>query len=171
MAKKNTNDETALAIPNVSADLGAVTASDFGNLISEAGFVSIESVRFGDAANDKIPLYVGKLLGPGRPVVVGEPDPKTGEVSTMPTWKFQPVIGKDDAGNLVFSDNVTHIAPCNYQVDAACSDFWDQDQGKATGRVVGIAFIERTTTRKGRQLNRYRIFSKPADNTVTVPTT
>ncbi len=161
MARNRNDQETALSIPNLTAELGAVKAQDFAGLVSD-GFVSIESVRFGDAGADKIPLYVGRLLGPGRPVAVGEPDPKSGEVSMMPTWKFQPIEGKDEAGNLVFSSNVTHIAPCNYQVDAACADFWDQDDHKVTGRIVGIAFVERTTTRKGRQLNRYRIFSKPA---------
>lgn len=170
MGKTKQTDETT-ALANVQTNLGALTAADFAGVI-EDGFESIETVMFGDSAKDKQPMYLGELLGPGRPVEVGEPDPKTGEISVMPTWQFRPCAGRDDDGNLIFSDKVTHVAPCNYMVDAGCRAYWDLDGGKPTGRIIGILFLGRGETRTGRQLNRFRVFSKarPVQTVTAEPT-
>jgi len=172
MAEKEQKTTSLVGKSNGSMSIpGTHMPSEFERFISE-GFAQVETVVFGDAEANKIPFYIGQLMGPADAVNVGEEvvNPKTGEVSrnTMPCWVFKP-IGKADNGSIGVVENVTHVVPCNYQVDAACKRVWDTAQRDNKKAVVAVRFIGRERIRGGsRQLNRYSIFERFYDRNAAI---
>lgn len=157
MAEKN------LATKGDNAIAGTMASSDFQAFIGD-GFASVETVVFGDDNLNKIPQYAGRLEGPAHPVAVGEEvtNPLTGEVrrNTMPCWVFKPV-GKLADGKIGIIENVTHIVPCNYMVDAACKRIWEKCQRDNLSALVGVIFRGSEAIKGGsRRLNRYQVFEK-----------
>jgi hypothetical protein len=157
MAEKNltTKDDNAIA--------GTMAPSDFNAFIGD-GFASVETVVFGDGKLNKVPQYAGRLDGPADPVAVGEEtvNPLNGVVSrnTMPCWVFKPA-GKLGNGSIGIIENVTHIVPCNYMVDAACKRIWEKCQRENLSALVGIIFRGSEAIKGGsRRLNRYQVFEK-----------
>lgn len=159
MAEKNLAKKSETAIE------GAATQQEFQAFISGAnGFSLVETVVFGDQNVGKHPMYIGILEGPSDPVAVGEEviNPKTGEVSRneMPTWVFKP-IGVTAEGKHGVIENVTHIVPCNYMVDAACKRIWGKCERDGVRAIVGVRFMGSETIKGGtRRLNRYRVSEK-----------
>lgn len=152
-----TKPADAMSIP------GTFQPDDFLKFIGE-GFASVETVLFGDPKAGKLPFYVGRLEGPADPVEVGDEnvDSRTGEVkrNTMPTWVFHPAVRNAD-GSVGFAENVTHVVPCAYQVDAACKRIHKNLIANGGSAIVGIAFIGKDSIKGGsRQMNRYKVFEK-----------
>jgi len=150
---------------------GAQVRSEFEKFISE-GFSQIETVLFGDTEANKMKFYIGVLTGPADPVPVGEEkiNPRTGEVTrnVMPCWVFKP-MGKTFDGQIGVVENITHVAPCNYQVDAACKRVWDTCERQGKKAVLSIEFIGAGKIKGGaRQLNRYRIFERYYDRDAVI---
>lgn len=172
MADKNKDHPptTEIATKNVATDeladplaAGAFDFDEFKRFIGD-GFASIETVLLGDKELGKLPFYVGRLLGPSDPVEVGEEqlDGKTGEVTrnTMPTWVFNPAT-KLKSGAIGIAENVTHVIPSPYQVDAACRRIWQRAEQTNTVATVGIAYAGKIPIAGGRrQLGVYKAFSK-----------
>jgi hypothetical protein len=156
-----------------NAIAGVAKLSDFNDFVSGAnGFSLVETVVFGDQNIGKQPMYIGILEGPSDPVEVGEEiiNPKTGEVrhNVMPTWVFKP-IGKGPDGKLGIVENVTHIVPCNYMVDAACKRIWSKCERDEVRAIVGVQFMGTESIKGGsRRLNRYRVSEKYIGKTESV---
>ena len=156
-------DEKTLATKQDMSIVGSMMPSAFDEFVND-GFASVETVVFGDSNVNKLPVYVGRLEGPADAVEVGEEiiNPRTGEVkrNTMPCWVFKP-LSKDASGAVGVVENVTHIAPCNYMVDAACKRIWAHCDRTNQSAIVGVKFIGSETIKGGsRRLNRYRVFEK-----------
>jgi hypothetical protein len=150
-------DETALAKMG-PAQVQGPTYDEFSRFIGD-GFASIDTVLLGDPTQPgKQPLYMGELIGPGEPIAMGEPDPKTGEVKMQPTWAFHP-MGKVD-GKPGVVRNVTHVIPASHVVHHACSRIDKESKEKGLAAIVGIAFVGQGQTRKGYRLNNFRVFEK-----------
>lgn len=157
--KDKTATETALATLGPAAVEGP-TLETFTRIIGK-GFSSIDTVLLGDPnQGGKVPMYVGLLIGPGEPIEVGEPDPKTGVVNTMPTFAFHPVI--DENGGTV--ENVTHVIPMSHVPAHACARIFREvsEGGSHAGMkaIVGLVYIGKGVTRKGYQLNNFRVFER-----------
>jgi len=143
--------ETALTTPS-STTVGAFLPADFEALIGD-GFASIETVLFGDPSDGKLPFYIGRLIGPGAPIIMEDSE------NSQPTWSFNPVTRTKD-GKLGIATNVTHIIPAAYMVHAACQRVFDKCQRTGETATVGVMFMGKGKTRKGRALNQFRIFEK-----------
>lgn len=151
---KNNKDETGTSLVPVNSEsalAGFMGDDEFGDMLQ--GFSSIDSVLIGDAAEDKQPRYIGLLIGPGTPIEM-EPDTRTGEVRTMKTFAFHPMT---KAGPVM---NVTHVIPASFIVANACERIHAQARDTGTKAIVGIIYDGKGKTRKGRQLNKVRIFEK-----------
>lgn len=151
-------EERAMSVP------GTFDPSEFERFIGE-GFASIETVLFGPPAAGKLPFYVGELIGPGDPIEVGDEDKETGERNRMPTWAFHPIakVGTDADGKSVYGavQNVTHVVPCSYMVDAACKRIMKEMERQEATATVGVWFIEKKEIPgRPRMMNRYRIFER-----------
>jgi hypothetical protein len=130
---------------------GSLSDDAFGNMLS--GFSSVDSVLIGDPDEGKQARYIGQLIGRGTDIEM-EADPRTGEVRSMKTFAFHPMT---PSGPVM---NVTHVIPASYIVANACERI--EAQAKADGKtaIVGIIYDGKGKTRKGRQLNKVRIFEK-----------
>ena len=149
MAKKD--EETALTTPSTSS-VGAFLPDEFDKFIGE-GFASLDTVMIGHPDDGKLPFYIGRLIGPGEPIIMEENE------SQLPTWAFHPATRTKD-GKVGFAENVTHIVPAPYMVHAALSRIFKETERRETTAVVGLAFLGKGKTRKGRALNQYRIFER-----------
>jgi hypothetical protein len=154
MAKDKTTD---LATRTETQVAGTYDLGEFEKLIGE-GFASIESVLLGDPADGKQPVYIGQLIGPGSPIEM-DPDPKTGEVRVMKTFAFHPMTRTDD-GRTGPALNVTHVIPSSFIVANACERI--QAQAERDGKTAVVAFLYggKRKTRKGYQVNDFRVFEK-----------
>lgn len=152
MAKNETTKD--IALPQSSS--GEIAADLFARLVGD-GFASIETVLLGDPADGKQAMYVGELIGPGQPIEM-EPDQKTGEVRTMPTWAFHP-MAKTDNGGIGVVRNVTHVIPASYVVHAAVSRIHAQLVPGKTAQVA-LMFQGQGKTRRGFRLNNFRVFER-----------
>lgn len=147
MAKKETTD-----LAPVSEVLpGLLSDDEFGGLLS--GFSSVDSVLIGEPDEGKQARYIGQLIGPGTPIEM-EPDQRTGEVRVMKTFAFHPMT---PTGPVM---NVTHVIPASYIIANACERIYAEAQKNGQTAIVGIIYDGKGKTRKGRQLNKVRIFEK-----------
>lgn len=149
MAKKN-EPETSIVPANETLP-GLLSDDDFGDMLS--GFSSIDSVLIGDPDEGKQVRYIGQLIGPGTPIEM-EPDSRTGEVRTMKTFAFHPMTKEGPAMN------VTHVIPSSYILANACERIHQQAEKDGTTAIVGIIYDGKGRTRKGRPLNKVRVFEK-----------
>ena len=135
---------------------GEMSPSDVDALLQD-GFAETRIIKVG-AKDGQVPAYIGKLIGPGRPVPMA--DDKTGEVSNVPTWQFKPIAKKD--GEVL--ENVTHVMMAPYALNQALGSIFDNTQsgGKHEGKsaLVGIVYNGQVDTRKGFRVNDYRIAEK-----------
>ena len=156
MAKKSldSDEETGLTTPAVST-IGAFLPADFETLIGD-GFASIDTVMLGAPDDGKLPFYIGRLIGPGEPIKINEGEK---DESNLPTWAFNPVTKTAD-GKLGVAENVTHVVPTPYMVNAACARIMKECERKGSTALVGLMFVGKQKTRKGRPLNVYRVFEK-----------
>lgn len=158
MAKKQLDsgetEETGLTAPALST-IGAFLPADFQALIGE-GFASIDTVMIGSPDDSKLPFYIGRLVGPGEPILINEGEK---DQSTLPTWAFNPVTRTAD-GAIGIAENVTHVVPTPYMVNAACARIMKECERKSTTALVGLMYVGKQKTRKGRPLNVYRVFEK-----------
>ena len=154
MAKVQESKE--IALPQSSS--GEIAADLFVQLVGD-GFASIETVLLGSKDDGKQEMYVGELIGPGAPIEM-EPDGKTGEVRTMPTWAFHPMAKTSDGGIGVVR-NVTHVIPASYVVHAAVTRINTEMQSKpGKAAQVAIMFQGQGKTRRGFRLNNFRVFER-----------
>jgi hypothetical protein len=130
---------------------GLLSDDDFGGMLS--GFSSVDSVLIGDPDEGKQARYIGQLIGPGTPIEM-EPDQRTGEVRVMKTFAFHPMT---PSGPVM---NVTHVIPASYIVANACERIYAEATKNDKTAIVGIIYDGKGKTRKGRQLNKVRIFEK-----------
>lgn len=153
------NDSKEIALP--SSTSGELAADVFAQLVGD-GFASIETVLLGDPTEGKQGVYVGELIGPGTPIEM-EPDPKTGEVRTMPTWAFHP-MAKTASGGIGVVRNVTHVIPSSYVIHAALQRVY---AAVAPGKVAQVAMMYQGQgkTRRGFRLNNYRVFERYVSGT------
>lgn len=153
MAKNETKD---IALPQSSN--GEIATDLFAKLVGE-GFASIETVLLGSKDDGKQEMYVGELIGPGAPIEM-EPDSKTGEVRTMPTWAFHP-MAKDNNGGIGVVRNVTHVVPASYVIHAALQRVHTEVLNKQ-GQVAQVALMYQGQgkTRRGYRLNNFRVFER-----------
>lgn len=151
--------ETALALPGAAQE---ITNDVFSAFLGD-GFASIDTVLIGAKDEGKLSLYMGELIGPGEPIEM-DPDPKTGEIRSMTTWSFHPLTRTSD-GKPGVVQNVTHVIPASYQVQAGCARIHKLAQARGVRAWVAIAFLGKTRTRKGYNLNVIRVFEKYLDAT------
>jgi hypothetical protein len=143
--------ETSLAT-NGTTTIGSFLPADFEALIGD-GFASIDTVMIGAPDDGKLPFYIGRLVGPGESISMNE-----GE-SEQKTWAFHPVTRTKD-GKLGIAENVTHIVPASYMVHAACARIFKECERRGVSATVGLMFMGKGKTRKGRALNQYRVFER-----------
>jgi hypothetical protein len=160
MARKESTDLTprdesanSMSIP------GTFMPADFEDFLSQGGFAQIDTVMIGEDEG-KIPMYLGRLLGPGAEVEVQAPD---GTENHLPTWSFHP-LAKSSSGIGVV-ENVTHIIPAAHQLHGALSRIYAHVQQTGKIATVGIMTNGRVQTKRGRQLNTFRVFEKYDDAT------
>jgi hypothetical protein len=151
MAKNDKSSSVTDLAPVPETLPGLLSDDEFGGMLS--GFSSVDSVLIGDPDEGKQARYIGLLIGPGTPIEM-EADQRTGEVRSMKTFAFHPMT---PTGPVM---NVTHVIPASYIVANACERIWAQAQTDGLDAVVGIIYDGKGKTRKGRQLNKVRIFER-----------
>src|SRR5260221_49387 len=133
MAKKNpTDDAEETGLTTAVTTVGALLPADFEALMGD-GFASIDTVLLGDPQDSKMPMYAGRMIGPGEPVLIGDD-----ANHLTPTWAFHPVTRKD--GVVGFAENVTHIIPASYMIHAACARIFKECERNNVGAIVGFLY-------------------------------
>jgi len=155
MAKDNKKPETALAVKDTS-QVGTFLPDDFGSFISGGGFARIETVMIGHPDDGKFPFYIGQLVGPGEPIEI---EGDKAQTSTLPTWAFHPMVKMAD-GTIGAAENITHIVPAPYMINAACARIHGECTRNGKGAIVALSFEGKGKTRKGRPFNQYKVYEK-----------
>ena len=151
------NDGTPTPENTNALAVGQFTAQEMSEFLAD-GFAESKVIKVG-IKEGQYPTYVGMLVGPGQPIAVGEPDPKTGEVAMVPTWVFKPV--SDKAANI--RDNVTHVMMCPHQLNQEMARIYDTAKRDSKKAFVGILYNGQIDTSRGRRVNDYRIAEKYVD--------
>lgn len=155
MSKRNQSDDETAMTRNEESQMtvvGSFMPDEMAEMMSD-GFSSIETIMIGDGPG-KVSMYLGELLGPGAEVEVTAPDET---VNKLPTWSFHPVTKRGTV------TNVTHVIPAAHQLHGALARVWEQSATLNKKAIVGIMTNGRIQTRKGRQLNTFRVFEKYVD--------
>lgn len=145
---KNNNTSLVLAP-------GEIAPTELDALLSD-GFAESKIIKVG-AKEGQVPAYVGKLVGPGRPIELK--DDKTGEISEVPTWAFKPVTGKDGT----VRENVTHVMMAPHSLNQELGRIFDTAQREGKKALVGVVYNGQLETRRGFRVNDYRIVEKYLD--------
>lgn len=114
-------------------------ASDWATLAEEGDFT--EELFIGSIPEGKV--LVGKLVGKGSEVMMSDPaDP--GKLRPVPTWRIR------------LTNRITGVIIGASQIDARLSGF-------KAGDIIAIGRVGTAKTRKGTNVNTYRIMSRPDD--------
>lgn len=143
--------ETTALVP------GRFTPEEMAAFLAD-GFSESKVIKVG-SKEGQYPTYIGVLIGPGKPMPVGDPDGKTGEVSMVATWVFKPVA--DTKANI--RENVTHVMMCSMMLDQELGRIYETAQRNKKRAFLGIIYNGQIDTRKGHRVNDYRIAEKYVD--------
>lgn len=153
------NDEET-ALTTKATPQGAILPDEWSSYFDKlGGFASIETVLIGAPSDDKIPMYMGLLLGPGQDIEMADTKKPDGSPATLPTWSFHP-MGKNGNGDVGPVRNVTHIVPAPTSMHAAVARIWDVCQREKKEAIIGLIFLGKGVNRKGQPLNKYRVFER-----------
>jgi len=130
---------------------GGAMPGDVSNLFDQ-GFVETRVVKLGDPNNGGVGAYIGQIVSEGEPIETETPDGKSG---LLPTWFAHPW---DIKTNTVIEE-VTHVLITPAQLHVTLKRLVRLAPEKSN-IVVGVKWLGKVQTRKGRQLNDFQILHK-----------
>lgn len=130
---------------------GGTMPGDVSNLFDQ-GFVETRVIKLGDPNAGGVGAYIGEIVSEGEPIETETPDGKSG---LLPTWFAHPW---DVKTNTVIGE-ITHVLITPAQLHVTLKRLAKlAPQGSRT--VVGVKWLGKVQTRKGRQLNDFQILHK-----------
>lgn len=148
-----------LTTKNEMSIAGTFMPSDFDSFVAGGGFASVETIMIGDPKKGKFPFYIGRIDGKGKDVEVGEEN-SNGKRNFMPTYVFHPMVKLAD-GKVGAAENITHVIPVPYQLDAACTRVLEKCKADNLACIIAVKFAGKSEIKGGtRMMNRFEIFEK-----------